>query len=600
MPNGPERWQRVVATYESVIDLDGAEREARLAAACAGDDELRREVESLIAQDARQSPLDGPVWVADNLLMPALSLEVGATVGPYIVKGVLGTGGMGEVYRAWDSKLSRSVALKILPDTYVRDEERRARFQREARILASLNHPHIAAIHGFEDSGPVHALVLELVEGPTLADRLSTGPVPVDEAIAIALQIVEALDAAHDQGVVHRDLKPANIKIRPDGTVKVLDFGLARLVEGSGASEGSRGTERVAQSPTVTSPAMMTGVGTILGTAAYMSPEQARGRQVDRRADIWAFGCVVYEMLTGRRAFGGDEIADTLAFVLTRDPDWTSLPAGTPSSIRRLLTRCLQKSPRERLHDIADARLELVEASALDGPGIAPPPVAGRRGERAGWIVAAVATLVAIVLAALAGTRPGPVDAQVYRSQFLPGDVLAHDPSGRLSLSPDGRRLAFVGSGPDGRRALWIQPLEGASAQALAGTNDAIYPFWSPDSRFLAFFADGKLKKIDAAGGPAVAICDAIAFGKGTWNREDVILFGSVPHQTILWVRASPGGTPVPATFLEGPADQNRHMFPLFLPDGRRFLYVIRQGSSGNPTPQGVFVGSLDTPGALA
>src|SRR5262245_2051207 len=271
MPNGPERWQRVVDTYESVIDLDGDEREARLAAACAGDDELRREVESLIAQEQRQSPLDGPVWVAYNLLMPALSLEVGATVGPYIVRGVLGTGGMGEVYRAWDSKLGRSVALKILPDTSVRDEERRARFQREARILASLNHQHIAVIHGFEDSGPVHALVLELVEGPTLAERLATGPVPVDEAIAIALQIVAALDAAHDQGVVHRDLKPANIKIRPEGTVKVLDFGLARLVEGTGAPEGSRGTARVGQSPTVTSPAMMTGVGTILGTAAYMS-----------------------------------------------------------------------------------------------------------------------------------------------------------------------------------------------------------------------------------------------------------------------------------------------------------------------------------------
>src|SRR5262245_12085374 len=251
MPNGPERWQRVVATYESVIDLDGDEREARLAAACAGDDDLRREVESLLAQDARQSPLDGPVWVADNLLMPALSLEVGATVGPYIVKSVLGSGGMGEVYRAWDSKLGRSVALKILPDTFVRDEERRARFQREARILASLNHPHVGAIYGVEDSGPVHALVLELVEGPTLAERLATGPVPVDEAIAIALQIIEALDAAHDQGVVHRDLKPANIKIRPDGTVKVLDFGLARLAQPDAVAAAE-----ATASPTITSPAM--------------------------------------------------------------------------------------------------------------------------------------------------------------------------------------------------------------------------------------------------------------------------------------------------------------------------------------------------------
>jgi serine/threonine protein kinase len=401
-----------------------------------------------------------------------MSLAPGSRLGPYIVGPLLGAGGMGEVYRAHDTTLGRDVALKVLPDSFALDPDRLARFKREAQVLASLNHPHIGAIHGLEESNGTIALVLELVDGLTLADRIADGPIPLEEAIPIAEQIAEALEAAHEHGVIHRDLKPANIKMRPDGTVKVLDFGLAKALD-----PGSAGSPSVTQSPTITSPALMTGVGVLLGTAAYMSPEQAKGKEVDKRADIWAFGCVVYEMLTGRRAFGGDEIADTLAFVLTREPDWTSLPAGTPSSIRRLLTRCLQKSPRERLRDIADARLELVEASALDGPGIALPPVAGRRGERAGWIVAAVASLVAIVLAALAGTRPGPVDAQVYRSQFLPGGVLTHDPSGRLSLSPDGRRLAFVGSGPDGRRALWIQPLDGASAQALAGTNDAMYPF---------------------------------------------------------------------------------------------------------------------------
>ena len=389
MPNGPERWLRVVEIYESVIDLEGVEREARLVAACVGDSELRRDVESLIAQDGRQSPLDSPAWIPDNLLVPAPSLEPGASVGPYVVKGVLGAGGMGEVYRAWDRKLGRSVALKILPEAYARDQERRARFQREAQILASLNHPHIGAIHGFEDSGAIHALVLELVEGPTLADRLATGPLPVDEAIAVALQIVDALDAAHEQGVVHRDLKPANIKLRPDGTVKVLDFGLARLAHADAVS----GTDAIAP-PTITSPAAMTGAGVILGTAAYMSPEQAKGRTADARSDVWAFGCVFYEMLTGKRPFPGEDVAETLAAVLRGEPDLNALPASTPQAVRRLLEHCLRKDRRRRLAAIADVHLELEEAKAPD-------TLARRDVFRPGWAFAAVAALLVASTAAM-------------------------------------------------------------------------------------------------------------------------------------------------------------------------------------------------------
>src|SRR5215475_2907693 len=301
-----------------------------------------------------------------SITQPPLSLGPGTRLGPYEVIAQIGAGGMGEVYRARDTKLNREVALKVLPDAFALDAEYLARFKREAQMLASLNHPQIAGIYGFEDSGSTHALVLEFVEGPTLADRIAQGPIPLDEALPIARQIAEALQTAHEQGIIHRDLKPANIKVTSDGRVKVLDFGLAKLNESSGLNSPNGA---LSLSPTITSPALMTGVGVLLGTAAYMAPEQARGRPLDKRADIWAFGCVLYEMLTGRLAFDGEDTTDVLAFILTKEPDWNVLPAATPAAVRRLLRRALAKDRRERLSDISDAGLEIVEALQGDGDG---------------------------------------------------------------------------------------------------------------------------------------------------------------------------------------------------------------------------------------
>src|SRR5436190_10470823 len=294
-----------------------------------------------------------------------MPLSAGTRLGPYEIQSALGAGGMGEVYRARDTKLGRDVALKVIPDTFALDPDRLARFQREAQVLASLNHPHIAAIYGFEDSGDTHALVLELVEGETLADRIARGAIPPDEALPIARQICEALEAAHELGIIHRDLKPANIKVTPDGVVKVLDFGLAKLTEASTGSGGS--PPALSMSPTITSPAMMTSVGMILGTAAYMAPEQAKGRPADKRSDIWAFGCVLYEMLTGKRPFDGDDTVDVMVAVLSKAPDWSALPAGVPASIRALIRRCLEKDRRKRVGDVSTALFAIDEQASLSG-----------------------------------------------------------------------------------------------------------------------------------------------------------------------------------------------------------------------------------------
>src|SRR5262245_1508445 len=340
-----ERWRQISAIYNAALARAAADRTAYVSSACGGDDDLRREVELLLAQ-------------GESFLARPVGLPAGSRIGAYELIEVIGTGGMGIVYRARDLKLQRDVALNVLPEAVALDPDRIARFRREATVLASLNHPNIGAIYGFEDSGDVHALVLELVEGPTLADRIAQGPVPLDEVLLMARQIAEALETAHEQGIIHRDLKPANIKLRPDGTVKVLDFGLAKALEPM-AALGVNATV----SPTITSPAMMTGVGVLLGTAAYMSPEQARGKAVDKRSDIWAFGCVLYEMLAGQRAFPGDDLSETLAAVIKSEPDWSALPATLPAPARRLLSRCLEKDRKRRFADIADARLELDEAS---------------------------------------------------------------------------------------------------------------------------------------------------------------------------------------------------------------------------------------------
>ena len=522
---------------------------------------------------------------------------------------------MGEVYRARDLKLGRSVAIKVLPETVATYPDRIARFEREAKVLASLNHPHIAALFGMEESAGRHFLVMELVEGETLAERIASPDAPgqghlrVEDALKIALQLAGALEAAHESGIIHRDLKPANIMITPDAVVKVLDFGLAKAIEGDRSRQDPSG------SPTISFAGTREGV--ILGTAAYMSPEQARGKPVDRRTDIWAFGCVMYEMLTGRLAFSGETASDAVAAILSRDPDWLALPAETPESLRRLLRRSLEKDPKRRVHDIADARIELEEtlfqsAESARLTSTDRPALMGTKGARArtrvrlAWISAtlSVAAIVASVALGRFGLFGRPVDTRVFRSAIvlpegtqIPGDLSSANlsPAGRFALSPDGRRLAFVARrGGTGQPLLWVRPLNAVAAQSLAGTEGATYPFWSPDSRFVAFLARGKLKKIDVAGGEPITLCDASLGATGAWNRDDVIVFTPKGGAPLHRVSAS-GGTPSPVTTFDAASGDTQHWFPFFLPDGRHFLYsTLGSKKAGATDPRGVYVGSLD------
>jgi serine/threonine protein kinase len=460
-----------------------------------------------------------------------MSLLPGTRLGPYEVHSALGAGGMGEVYRARDTKLGRDVALKIIPESWASDPDRLARFQREAQMLASLNHPHIAAIYGFEESPHPSALVLELVEGPTLAARIEQGPILVEDALPIARQIADALEGAHERGIVHRDLKPANIKLRPDGTVKVLDFGLAKAVEPAAGTA-------TAHSPTITSPAM-TQLGTILGTAAYMSPEQAKGRAADKRSDIWAFGCVLFEMLAGVQVFAGDDVTDSIAAILRAEPDWQKLPADTPPAIRRLLRRCLEKDPKERLTDIGVARLEIKDALATpfsEAPSLARP--ASRR-VLLPWIVAATSLAASLALVAWS-LRRDPVDLFPLRLEIVPP---AGFWSNSVALSPDGKQLAFVAP-VNGTPSLWLRRLDQETAQPVSGTKDAYFPFWSPDGRAIGFFAGSKLQRINLSGGPPQELAD-VTVGRGaSWSRDDVILFAPSLDSGLMRVTAT-GGVPV-------------------------------------------------------
>jgi Tol biopolymer transport system component len=524
-----------------------------------------------------------------------MQLTPGALLGPYQVTGTLGAGGMGEVYRARDGRLKRDVAIKVLPASVAADPERLARFQREAEVLAALNHSHIAQIYGLEGEGP--ALIMELVEGPTLADRTAEGALPIDEALAIARQIADALEAAHERTIIHRDLKPANIKLRPDGMVKVLDFGLAKLAETVSPAQAGHHVPDLSISPTITSPAMRTGAGTLLGTATYMSPEQARGKPVDRRTDIWSFGCVLFEMLTGRRAFAGDDVTETIAAIVKTEPDWGLLPAAIPPSIHRLLRRSLQKDPRRRLADIADARLELEEAAAAVTGGselaLHGSPVPSRR-NRLAWIAAGVLAVTTAALAVTLFLGPDPPASPVYRSTILLAEnINPRAPSQRFAISPDGRRLAYVASEENRRIRLWVRALDGSAGQPLAGTEEASAPFWSPDSRFIAFYADGKLKRIEAGGGVARAIADATGSGQrfspGSWNDQNVIVFRRDDASGLYRVDAD-GGTPTPVTTLDTKNGETGHGFPSFLPDGRHFVYT----AFNDLAPRGVFVGSIE------
>jgi eukaryotic-like serine/threonine-protein kinase len=510
-----------------------------------------------------------------------MSLAPGVRFGVYEVCELIGAGGMGEVYRARDTRLNRDVALKTLPHLFSLDPDRLVRFKREAQVLASLNHSNIASIFGFEESEGVQALVLELIEGPTLADRIAQGPLPLDEALLHARQIADALEAAHAQGIVHRDLKPANIKIRTDGTVKVLDFGLARALAADASSPVA------AQLPTITSPAA-TQLGTILGTAAYMSPEQARGKVADKRSDIWAFGGVLYEMLTGKRAFDGDDVSDTVANVLKREPDWGALPATIPSAVRRVLRRCLEKDPRHRFHDIADARLDLDEKEVPDAA--APAPVASRflNPERVVWTLLAAALAVGLAYSLL---RERPA-AQVLRFQIdapqkgffgSSSGIGRADGTSGGTFSPDGTQLVFVATDQSGRTLLWLHRLDSFMARPLAGTDDALLPIWSPDGRFIAFFAGSKLRKLDPVNGSIQTICDVPGVPRGgTWGSRDVIVVSSGQPARLTQVSAH-GGTVAPVQMESAASQARAAVWPSFLPDGVHFLYWTRISTDGLP-----------------
>jgi Tol biopolymer transport system component len=514
-----------------------------------------------------------------------MSLPAGTTLGPYEIVGALGSGGMGEVYRARDPRLARDVAIKTLPQAVTGDPDRVARFRREAQVLAALNHPHIASIYGIEElDATSQFLVLELVEGETLAGTLTTGRLAVERALTIARQIADALEAAHAKGIVHRDLKPANIGLTPDGVVKVLDFGIAKTLA----------PEATDAAPTM---AGVTRAGVVVGTAAYMSPEQARGLPVDERTDIWAFGCLLYEMLTGRRAFDGQTASDVMVAVLDRQPDWTTLPPTTSPRIQWLVKRCLAKDPKQRLHAIADGRIEIDEAlSQPDVATAATTRVSAR--ERVAVAVAAVSLLALIATVAWNSgySRDAPAAAlpSHIASMVLPDDLRPAGPSaGRFALSPDGRQLAIVAADSAGTSRLYLRRLDSRAPQPLGGTEGASFPFWSPDSRFVAFLAQGKLKKVVATGGDVVTLADAAFGATGAWNHEDVILFTPRGNAPLFRVSAS-SGTPVEATRLVAETGDVQHSFPSFLPDGRHFLFFVVGGKAGQIAPRGVYLGSLD------
>jgi eukaryotic-like serine/threonine-protein kinase len=526
------------------------------------------------------------MFTSGALIMPLtrVTLAQGTRLGVFEIRGPLGQGGMGVVYRAHDTQLKREVAIKVLPEAVARDPERLARFQREAELLATLNHPNIAAIYGFEqstsgvESGHLvrQALVLELVEGPTLADRLVTGPMTLEDAIPVARQIAEALEAAHEQNIIHRDLKPANIKLRADGTVKVLDFGLAKLVEGDRSGTGIDLT----QSPTITSPAVMSRTGAILGTAAYMSPEQAKGQPADKRSDVWAFGCVLFEMLAGRSTFEGDSVGELVAAVIKSEPDWQRLPPETPDTVRRLLRRCLEKDRRRRLQAIGDARIEIEEWQRGQPAGLeVAAPLPARRA-RLPWLVAAVVAVVAALEPFWLRARPDSLSREV---RFEVATPTTTDPIS-LAVSPDSSKIVFIATF-EGRPRLWLRSLDGVSARPLAGTDDAFYPFWSPDSRSIGFFASGGLKRLDLDTGLVRQLATAPNPLGGTWIRDGTILFA--PNFTgPIFKMAASGGDAVPVTQME--RGEASHRFPQMLPDNDRFLYFA--AGSAN---RAVFVGRI-------
>ncbi len=545
-PVSSDRWRRIESLYHAALERDPEARPGFLLASCADDPELLREVESLLRHSARTGSL---------LASPA------RRIGDYELRGLLGVGGMGEVYLAHDSRLHREVAIKLLPPEFAADPARVSRFEREARLLASLNHPNIATIHGIERVGSAPAIVMELVAGETLAERIARGPLRTSEAVAIARQVAAALDSAHEKGIVHRDLKPANIKITPDSAVKVLDFGLAKATGADGAPAAGRIDGTVSAS---------TRDGLIIGTAAYMSPEQARGHPVDKRTDIWAFGCILFEMLAGRAAFVGATVTDILAAVLEREPTWTALPQATAPGILRVIRRCLEKDPRRRLRDIADASVDLEDGGSLA------PAVASRT-----WRTQTLWASGMILLVALAAWAAWPAATQstpqvIRTALVLSGNqrLVSNAYEYPLALSPDGATLAYVAK-ENGEAQLYVRPLSASDARAIPGTTDAKHPFFSPNGQWIAFFAGGALQKVAVAGGTPLRIVTVpnVSMG-GAWGPDGTIVWAT--RGADLMRVSAVGGVP---TALAGSAPA---AWPHILPDGKTVLFTTGAALEGN------------------
>ena len=513
-----------------------------------------------------------------------MALLTGSQLGPYQIVAPLGVGGMGEVYRAHDSRLRREVAIKVVPEATAHDAVRMARFAREAQFLAALNHPNIGSIYGFEESSTMLALVMELVEGPTLADRIAQGPIPVEDALPILKQIAEALEYAHDRGIVHRDLKPANIKIKPDGTVKVLDFGLAKAL-----SDDINPTD-ISNSPTLTAAA--TKAGLILGTAAYMAPEQARGKAVDRRADIWSFGAVAFEMLTGKMAFKGDTVSDTLAAVIRGEPEWTFLPASVPNEIQQLIRRCLNKDPRQRLQSIGEARIAIANVmesrtAPMKGPSISAASISAATLEKenralkilAGCGLAALLIAAGFLVANLLHSGSTRENLPIRFAILPPPGTSLNSVLRTVAISQDGSRIALSATSSDGPR-LYLRDMNSASSIPIAGAEGAVNPVFSPDGRWLAFFAAGKLKKISLDGGAPVVVADGITSPKGlSWGTDHNIYFAPSLSSAIVRVSDS-GGPPQAATKLQADKGELADFSPDVLPDGKTLLFTAFSGGN--------------------
>jgi serine/threonine protein kinase len=520
-----------------------------------------------------------------------MTISVGTRLGPYEIQSPLGAGGMGEVYKARDTRLERTVAIKVLPEHLSASPESRQRFEREAKTISQLSHPHICALYDVGREGETEFLVMEYLEGETLSDRLGRGALPLEQTLRYGIEIVDALDKAHRQGIVHRDLKPGNVMLTKSG-VKLLDFGLAKLAApNSGVMSG------LSMMPTTPKGSNLTAEGTILGTLQYMAPEQLEGKEADARTDIFAFGAVLYEMATGRKAFSGTSQASLIGAILHKEPPpiSTSEPMSPPA-LDRIAKTCLAKDPEDRFQTAHDVKLQLQWIAESGSVAGLPVPVATRRKsrDRVAWAVAVLASVVALGLAAFILIQRGE-PTRMIRSTILPPEKsdFVFD-GGPMALSPDGARLAFVAPTPDGKNQLWVRPLNGLSAQPLAGTEGATYPFWSPDSRLLGFFAGSKLKKIDASGGPSQVICDTQLGRGGTWNREGVIVFTPSTRDPLFRVSAA-GGAPSPLTALDASKGEFSHRFPSFLPDGRHFLYLAQTAGVGQKDSDVIYAGSLDS-----